>query len=318
MIKTGKKVVLIGCGAVGSSFLYAAVNQGMAQHYVLIDAFPNAAEGNAIDINDARAVLPKTFGTIKAGDYNECSDADVIVITAGRPQKDGETRLDMVADNARIMKEIATNIKNSGFKGVTIIASNPVDVLAKVYQEVTGFDEHRVMGSGTTLDSARLRRLIAEKWDCSPKSVNAYLFGEHGDSSVAIWSAANVMGKSFDQYVKEGKLSEQEFTEFKEEATMMAYKIIEKKRATFYGIGACLAALATAVLSDEKSVWMISAQLNGEYNNKGLYTGVPAVLSADGWDRIVEMDITDEEQALFDKSCEKLHESLSIALQAIK
>ncbi|KAJ3634439.1 hypothetical protein Zmor_019081 [Zophobas morio] len=186
MKNNGRKVVLVGCGAVGTSFLYSAINQQLAQHYVLIDVFKNAAEGNTIDLADTMAVLgDNSFTSIKAGDYSDCKDADVVVITAGRPQKEGETRLAMVADNAKIMKDIAEQIKKSGFKGVTIIASNPVDVLTAVYQEVTGFDAHSVVGSGTTLDSARLRRLVAEKLNVAPQAVNAFLVGEHGDSSVA-------------------------------------------------------------------------------------------------------------------------------------
>ncbi|KAF5295628.1 hypothetical protein FQA39_LY12801 [Lamprigera yunnana] len=186
MKKTSNKIVLIGAGSVGTSFVYAAVNQGLASEYVLIDAFANAAKGHALDIADTLAVIPQTFTSIKAGDYSDCADADLIVITAGRPQEEGETRLNMVAGNAKIMKEIAVNVSKSGFSGITLIASNPVDVLTLVYQEVTKFPAHKVIGSGTTLDSARLRRMIGEKLNVSPASVMAFLMGEHGDSSVAI------------------------------------------------------------------------------------------------------------------------------------
>jgi L-lactate dehydrogenase len=187
MKKTSNKIALIGAGAVGTSFLYAAINQGIAAEYLLIDAFPNAAEGNALDLADTAAVLPTPFASIRATqDYSELKDVDLIVITAGRPQKQGgETRLEMVAGNAAIMREIATKVKESGFSGITVLASNPVDVITLVYQETTGFDPHKVIGSGTTLDSSRLRRLIGEKLGVAPSSVNAFLIGEHGDSSVA-------------------------------------------------------------------------------------------------------------------------------------
>ncbi|SYV94819.1 L-lactate dehydrogenase, partial [Mycoplasma putrefaciens] len=187
MKKTTNKVVLIGAGAVGTSFLYAAINQGIAEEYVLIDAFAEPAQGNALDLADTLAVLPQSFSSIKAGSYEDCKDADIIVITAGRPQKPGETRLEMVAGNAEIMRNIALEVKKSGFDGITVIASNPVDVITHVYQQITGFDQHKVIGSGTTLDSARLRRLLAAKLNVQVSSVNAYLAGEHGDSSVAIW-----------------------------------------------------------------------------------------------------------------------------------
>jgi L-lactate dehydrogenase len=187
MKKTSNKIALIGAGAVGTSFLYSAINQGIASDYILIDAFPNAAKGNALDLADTQAVLPTPFANIKATeDYSELKDADIVVITAGRPQLPGETRLNMVAGNAKIMRDIANNVKASGFDGITIIAANPVDVLTLVYQEITGFDPHKVIGSGTTLDSARLRRLTGEKLGVNASCVNAFLMGEHGDSSVAI------------------------------------------------------------------------------------------------------------------------------------
>lgn len=319
MKNKGRKVVLVGCGAVGTSFLYAAINQQIAQHYVLIDVFKNAAEGNAIDLADTMAVLgDRSFGSIKAGEYSDCKDADLIVITAGRPQKPGETRLDMVSDNAKIMKDIAIEIKSSGFDGVTLIASNPVDVLTAIYQEVTGFDPHKVVGSGTTLDSARLRRLVAEKLDVTPASVDTFLIGEHGDSSVPVWSKSNVFGKPLMDYVKEGKVSKTELDNIWKDAVNMAYKIIELKRATFYGIGVCLTRLGKAILNNEKTIHMIGAQLNGEYNNKGLYTGVPAIIGGNGWEEIVKWDLNDEEQSGLDKSCKQLEEVLNKAREAIK
>lgn len=157
-----RKIVVIGCGSVGTSFLYAAINQGLAQEYVLIDINYEWAEGHALDLDDCNAVLERPFYSVKAGSYQECADADMVVVTAGRPQKEGETRLEMVADNAKIMQEVALAIKASGFKGISLIASNPVDILTTVYQKVTGFNPHTVLGSGTSLDSARLRRLIGK------------------------------------------------------------------------------------------------------------------------------------------------------------
>jgi L-lactate dehydrogenase len=318
MKKTSNKIVLIGAGAVGTSFLYSAINQGLASDYVLIDAFPNAAEGNALDLADTAPILPRPFTNIKAGDYADVKDADLVVITAGRPQKPGETRLEMVAGNAVIMKEIALSVKKSGFDGVTVIASNPVDVLTTVYQEVTGFDAHKVISSGTTLDSVRLRRLVGSKLGVNPVSVDAYLMGEHGDSSVAAWSHASVMGQPISAYVQAGKLQESDLKAIRDEAVMMAYKIIELKRATFYGIGACLARISKAVLNDEKSVLMIGAKVDGQYNTKGIYIGVPAIISRQGWDEIIEWKLTAEEQELFTKSATTLLESVEKARAAIK
>jgi L-lactate dehydrogenase len=190
------KIVLIGSGAVGTSFVYSALNQGLAANYVLIDAFAAAALGNALDLADTAATIADPFSSIKAGDYKDVKDADIVVITAGRPQRKIidektkkerlETRLEMTAGNACIMRDIALNVKKSGFSGVTVIASNPVDVMTRIYQEITGFKPNLVIGSGTTLDSSRLRRLISEKINVNAHAINAYVIGEHGDSSVAV------------------------------------------------------------------------------------------------------------------------------------
>ncbi|AHB35922.1 L-lactate dehydrogenase [Spiroplasma apis B31] len=317
-MKKEQKIVLVGCGAVGTSFVYSAINQGLAQHYVLIDVFKDAAEGNALDLLDTHAVLSSPFDSIKAGDYQDCKDADLVVITAGRPQKPGETRLEMIADNAKIMKEIATSIKKSGFKGVTLIASNPVDVLTRVYQKVTGFDSNRVISSGTTLDSSRLKRLLADKLNVIPRSVKAYLFGEHGDSSVAAWSNATVMGKSLQAYLDNGKITKEDLEEVKNDAVHMAYKIIEKKRATFYGIGACLARISKAILTDEKAQLMVGAQLTGQYGINGVYTSVPCILGWNGIEEILEWDLTSEELSGFGASCNQLEEVFKTAEEAIK
>ncbi|WP_339022490.1 L-lactate dehydrogenase [Spiroplasma endosymbiont of Crioceris asparagi] len=316
-MQKGHKVVLIGCGAVGTSFLYASINQGLASEYVLIDVFKDAAIGNEMDLADTMAVLPSPFTKIKAGEYQDCKDADVVVITAGRPQKPGETRLAMVCDNAKIMKDIATEVKKSGFKGITIIASNPVDVLTKVYETITKFDPKTIIGSGTTLDSARLRRLLGEKINVHPSSVNAYLLGEHGDSAVAAWSNATVMGKPLQEYIDEKVVSKDDLEKIKVDAVNMAYKIIEKKRATFYGIGVCLARILKAVLKNEKATLMVGALLNGEFGCKGLYTGVPAIIGANGWEKIIEWKLSNEEQELFNKSFAQLQEVYKEAEKAI-
>ncbi|AGM25981.1 L-lactate dehydrogenase [Spiroplasma syrphidicola EA-1] len=313
-----RKVVLVGTGAVGTSFLYSAINQGIAQEYILIDVNVDAAEGQALDLADGNAFLPHSFASIRVGTYSDCHDADVIVITAGRPQKPGETRIDMVADNAKIMKSIALEIKKSGFSGITVVASNPVDILTTVYYEVTGFDKHSIIGSGTSLDSARLRRLVAEKLNVGAKEVSAVLMGEHGDSSTPIWSTASVMGKPIAQYVAEGKLTDAQLDEITQEAIHMAYKIIEKKRATFYGIGIVLTDIVRAVLCDENKAMMVGAYLDGNFGHQGIYTGVPAIVNNKGWSRIINWNLTAKEQAGFDASCQQLTEVVNHARAAIK
>ncbi|WP_424527112.1 L-lactate dehydrogenase [Spiroplasma endosymbiont of Glossina fuscipes fuscipes] len=312
-----RKIVLVGCGAVGTSFLYAAINQGLAQEYVLIDINYEWAEGHALDLDDCNPVLERPFYSVNAGTYQDCADADMVVVTAGRPQKEGETRLEMIADNAKIMQEVALAIKASGFEGISLIASNPVDILTTVYQKVTGFNPHTILGSGTSLDSARLRRLIGKKLNVHPSSVHAYIMGEHGDSAMTAWSCASILGKRISDYVEEGRLTLEDLKECQSDVINMAYKIIEKKKSTFYGIGVVLAHIARIIIRGENQAILIGAYLSGEYGQNGIYTGVPAVVSNYGWERIIKLHINNEEQEQFNKSCQKIHEAVIVAFQAI-
>ncbi len=274
-----RKIVLVGCGAVGTSFIYSAINQGLAQEYVLIDIFKDSAEGNALDLSDCQALLSETFVSIKAGDYKDCKDADIIVITAGRPQKPNETRIDMVVDNALIIKKIALEIKKTGFKGITIIASNPVDIITAIYQKITGFDVHKILSSGTLLDSSRLRYLISTKLDVNPTSISAYVMGEHGDSSMVPWSCSSIMGKSMSEYIKEGKVTSKELDNIHQQTVDRAYQIIKLKKSSHYGIGVSLALIVKTIINGQNKILMIGAYLQGEYGETGFYNGVPAVIN---------------------------------------
>jgi L-lactate dehydrogenase len=196
MKKTTNKVVLIGAGAVGTSFLYSAINQGIAEEYGIIDVNAEGAHGNKLDLEDAGPALANPV-KITHGGYEQVSDADVLVITAGRPQREGETRLEMVEDNARIMKSIADEVVANGFSGITVIASNPVDVLTTVYQEVTGFDKSKVISSSCSLDSSRLRIELSNLLGVEPKQIGAFVLGEHGDSSVSTLEHGTIMGIPF-------------------------------------------------------------------------------------------------------------------------
>ena len=205
-----KKIILVGAGAVGCSFLYSAMNRGLASEYGIIDVNKANVEGQTLDFEDGSAPSDYPFNVFPA-EYSDCKDADLVVITAGRPQLPGETRLNMVEGNAKIMKEIATNIKQSGFKGITVIASNPVDILTLIYQEVTGFDKKTVIGSGTSLDSARLTREISKRINIAPQSIQAYVLGEHGDSSVSAFSVATVGGLPLSYFVKNKRIDESRY-----------------------------------------------------------------------------------------------------------
>lgn len=312
-----KKIILVGAGAVGCSFLYSAMNRGLASEYGIIDVNKQNVEGQVLDFEDGSAPMDYPFNVFSAT-YKDCKDADIVVITAGRPQLPGETRLNMVEGNAIIMKDIAENIKKSGFKGITVIASNPVDILTLIYQEVTGYPKNRVIGSGTSLDSARLTRELSKRLKIAPQSIQAYVMGEHGDSSVSAFSVATVGGLPLSYFEKMKRINSKEYPKIHEFVWKKAYEIIDRKRATFYGIGVNLANICENIIRDSRKVLAIGAYLDGHYKNKGVYTGVPAVLSSEGIQEIIELPISIAEQKQFDKSVKQLKEVVEKARTAIK
>lgn len=311
-----RKIILIGAGAVGNSFMYSAINRGIASNFGIIDMNDKVTEGNVLDFEDSIATSKNRFNIFKAT-YEDCKDADIVVITAGRPQLPGETRLNMVEGNAKIMKSIAESVKKSGFNGITVIASNPVDVLTLVYQTVTGFDKSRVIGSGTSLDSARLKREIALKLNIAEQSVQAYVFGEHGDSSVSGFSVATVGGLPLSKFEEKGRISSKDYSEIHEKVWRKAYEIIDRKGATFYGIGVALADICEKIITNSLEVTMAGAFLEGQYKNKGIYTGVPVVLGINGIQEIIEFELSKIEQEQFDKSVAQLKEVVEKAKKVI-
>src|SRR5574340_714882 len=234
-VKLHKKVILVGDGAVGSSYAFALVTQGIAQELGIVDIFKEKTEGDAEDLSHALAFTsPKN---IYSATYADAHDADLVVLTAGAPQKPGETRLDLVQKNLRINKDVVTQIVASGFNGIFLVAANPVDVLTYATWKFSGFPKNRVVGSGTSLDSARFRQALAEKVDVDARSIHAYIMGEHGDSEFAVCSHANVAGVKLEQWFQENDyLNEAEIVELFESVRDAAYSIIAKKGATFYGV----------------------------------------------------------------------------------
>lgn len=312
-----RKIILIGSGAVGSSFLYSAMNREIATQYGIIDLNEKNVLGNCLDFEDGIAASDYPFNVFKAK-YSDCKDADIVVITAGRPQLPGETRLNMVEGNAKIMKTIAEEVKKSGFNGLTVIASNPVDILTFVYQQITGFDKKKVIGSGTSLDSSRLTREISKRINVAPQSIQAYVLGEHGDSSVSAFSVATVGGLSLRYFEEKGKIDKNEYPQIHEFVWKKAYEIINYKGATFYGIGVNLANICENILRDSKKIIAIGAYLEGQYNSEGVYTGVPAVIGINGIEEIIEFKLSSEEQEQFNKSVKQLKEVVKKAQEAIK
>lgn len=297
------KIILVGDGAVGSSYAFALTLLGVGRELGIIDVNKDKAEGDAMDLSDALSfTAPKD---IYAANYDDCKDADIVVITAGLAQKPGETRLDLVEKNLKILKEIVTSVVSSGFNGIFVVASNPVDILTYATWKYSGFNANRVIGTGTMLDSSRLRKEIAELSKVDPRSVHAYIMGEHGDSEFAVWSHANIGGLPIDEWVKHNDVDENSLLNSFTKVRNAAYEIINKKGATFYGIAAALANLTKAILNNENSIYSVSAYLRGEYGHEDIYVGVPAIVNANGVKNVLEIPLTDNEQ-------ERMNESVSI------
>ena len=302
-----RKIVLVGTGFVGMSFAYSLLNQGGVNELVLIDVLKEKAEGEAMDLSHGVPYAPSKM-EIRAGDYDECKDADIVVITAGINQKPNQTRLELVQTNAKIIKEITENVVRSGFNGIFVIASNPVDIMTYVVAKVSGFPKEKVIGSGTALDTARVRYLIGEYLGVSSKNIHAYIMGEHGDSSFVSWENAYVGCKKMIDIMKDNNHPMSDLAEIHKDVVNAAYEIIEKKKATYYGIGVALTKIVKAILNDENEIMTLSSYQRGEYNQEGLYIGVPTIIGANGVKEILELKLTDEDQAKFDNSCNILRD----------
>ena len=300
-----RKIVLVGTGFVGMSFAYSLLNQGGIHELVLIDVLKEKAEGEAMDLAHGLSCAP-TRMEIKAGDYDECKDASIVVITAGLAQKPGQTRLELASANAKIMKEITENVVNSGFKGIFVVATNPVDLMTYVVQKVSGFPSNKVIGSGTVLDTARLRYLLGEYLEVNSKNVHAYIMGEHGDSSFVPWSHCYVGCKKLTDIMNDNNYPVTDLEKIYTDVQQAAYEIINRKKATYYGIGLGLSKLIKAILNNEKEILTVSTYLNGEYGQKDLYIGVPAIIGAKGVKDILQLNLSEEEKAKFNNSCEVL------------
>lgn len=297
-----RKVVLVGTGFVGMSMAYALENQGGVNELVLIDVLKDKAIGEAMDLAHGIACAPSSRIEIKAGEYSECKDADIVVITAGIAQKPGQTRLELAKTNAGIMKDITEQVVASGFKGIFVIATNPVDLMTYVVEKVSKFPKNKVIGSGTMLDTSRLRYLIGERLGISPKNVHAYIMGEHGDSSFVAWSHSYIGCKPLIQILKEKDKDEKILDEIYTEVQQAAYEIINRKKATYYGIGLGLAKIVKTILDDDKEILTVSTYIDNNYNHSGLFIGVPAVIGHNGAEDILNLTLSEQEQEKFDKS----------------
>lgn len=307
-----RKVMLIGCGMVGMSYAYALLNQNIVDELVLVDVNKEKAIGEAMDLNHGLAFASSSM-KIYAGDYSDAKDTDLIVIAAGVNQKPGESRIDLLSRNTAVFKSIIDPVVEAGFNGIFLIATNPVDIMSEITLKLSGFSPDKVIGSGTTLDSARLRYLIGEKLKVDPRNIHAYVIGEHGESEFVPWSQAHVSTVSLDELkAKHPERSEDlDMSEIEAEVRNSAQKIIAAKKATYYGIGMALVRITKAIFSDENSILTISSLVDGPYGIKGAYLGLPCIVGREGRVKLLELDLTEEEQKKLEKSAAVIKEAFS-------
>lgn len=301
MISNSKKtrVVVIGIGAVGSTTAYTLLLRNRMDELVLIDANKEKAVGDALDMNHGLPFLNKT--KVWAGGYEDCAEADIIIITAGAAQKPGESRIDLLKRNVSIFESITDEVLKYNKDGILLIASNPVDVMSYFTLKKSGWPARRIIGSGTLLDSARFRYLIGQKLHIDPRSVHAHIIGEHGDSELPIWSLANIAGSTL-------LFSEEEQAEIFENTRDAAQQIIKAKGATFYAIALALDRICTAILQNEAAVLNVSTYLEDYHGVSDVYLGVPCIVDRDGIRDVLQLDINEAERRQLQASANKLKE----------
>ena len=311
MSKSGRKVVLIGTGMVGMSFAYAALNQNVCSELVLCDINEKKAIGEVQDLNHGLAFSNSSM-KITHGSYEDCEDAEIVLICAGVNQTPRESRLELLHRNAMVFKSIVEPVIRSGFSGIFLVASNPVDIMTSITCTLSGFDPSRVIGTGTTLDTARLRYLLGNYFDVSPKNIHAYVMGEHGDSEFTPWSQALISTKPVLDIIEDNPhlFTRAKLDEISENVKYAAHAIIAAKGSTYYGIGMAAVRIVRAILSHENSVLTVSSLLNGEYGQKNVFCGNPCIINRYGISRKIELCLTDEELVKLDNSCNVLRNCL--------
>ena len=311
MSSISRKVVLVGTGMVGMSFAYSALNQSICDELVLIDLNEVRARGEAMDLNHGLAFSNSSM-KIYFGSYSDCADADVVIICAGVNQKEGETRLQLLQRNYKVFESIVPSVVSSGFDGIFLVATNPVDIMTRVTYELSGFNSAKVLGTGTTLDTARLRYLLGEYFTVDPRHIHAYVIGEHGDSEFVPWSQAIMAVKPVNdllsQYPDRFKIDD--LCRIEHEVRTAAYEIIKAKGSTYYGIGMAICRIVRAIFHNENSVFTTSVRLRGQYGlRKEVFIGNPCIINSGGASRILELSLTDEELEKLKTSYQILDES---------
>ena len=290
-----QKAAIIGCGFVGASSAFSLLQKGIFSELVLIDANKEKAEGEAMDISHGRPYAHPM--KIYAGSYDDISDCSLIIITAGANQKPGETRLDLVHKNVAIFKSIIPEITKRGFEGILLVVANPVDILTYAALKISGYPKERVFGSGTVLDTARFRYLLSEHLQVASRSVHANIIGEHGDSELAVWSSANVSGIDLEDFHGLcASCQDVSFREIYEDVRDSAYKVIDRKGATYYGIAMAVMRIVLSIIRDEHSVLPVSCYIDGHYGLNDLCIGVPAIVGNAGVEKVLDIPLSDDEK----------------------
>ena len=306
-----RKVAVVGCGFVGSSVAFALLNSGLFAEIVLIDVDKNKAEGEAMDMSDGVPFVGQT--RVYAGSYDDAVDSAIIIVTAGASQKEGETRLDLVNKNVAIFKSIIPEISKRDYGGILLIVANPVDILTFAALKISGLPENRVIGSGTVLDSARLKYALGERLGVDSRSVHSFIVGEHGDSEIALWSTANVSGVPINDFCEmRGFFDHDEaMAKIAEDVKNSAYEIIKRKHATYYGIAMAVKRICECIVNDEKSVLSVSSLVHDFYGIDGVCLNLPSVVGENGVEARMPIKPNDKEIEALRSSAETLKKVLS-------
>jgi len=306
MVKTHRKVVVIGAGSVGTTYIYALLQTGLASEIALIDLDAKRVEGEIMDLSHGLPFIPPV--SVKAGTYDDCADAHLIVVTAGAKQTAGQSRIELIQKNAQIVRSICEQIRRSGSTAVVVMVTNPVDTLTQVAQRHLELPRGRVIGSGTVLDSARFKYMLSRHCGIDARNVHAYILGEHGDSEVPAWSMTHIAGIPIREYCEICKVCDypRHHEEIAREVRDSAYHIIDYKGSTFYGIGLSLLRISGAILRDERSVMTVSTLLEGEYGLKDICLSVPCIVGENGVERIIAARLPPAEQEGLERSAEIL------------
>ena len=312
---SNRKVVIVGAGHVGSHVGYALISQSLADEIVYIDSDRAKAVAQALDLTDATNYLPVRT-KVTAGDYSDAADAQIMIIAAGPLPSGSQTRMDTLGQTIEILKEVTASIKKSGFDGIIVNISNPADVITHYIQHTLNWVPERIFSTSTTLDSARLRRAIAQETGIDQKSITAYALGEHGESQMVAWSAVTIAGKPLSQWREEypdtfGKLDLDALADAGREG---GWTILRGKGCTEFGIGASAAEVVRAIFYNENRVLSVSVLLNGQYGQHDVYASVPAIVGRDGIAHIIELHLTPEEQKKFDASCRTMSDNYQLSL----